>query len=69
MNARFLTEMAQACRRIAAQSEAPWTVTAMVRKARGFLNAAHDAQPETKEREHPIHSVDSPESSRRRPGT
>jgi hypothetical protein len=61
--------MAQACRRIAAESEAPWTVTTMVQKARHFLTAAHDAPAETSEREHPIHSVNSPESSRRRPRT
>lgn len=47
MTARLLTEMAQECRRIAQETEAPRVAAAMVRRARSYLDAARSAEPET----------------------
>jgi hypothetical protein len=47
MSARFLTQMGYECRSIAAQTETPHATRAMIQRARAYLDAAHDAAPET----------------------
>jgi len=45
MTADFLTQMANECRRIAAQAETPEVSTKMILRARSYLDAARDAAP------------------------
>jgi hypothetical protein len=50
MTARFLTQLALECRRIAEHSEMPRVITAMTRRARAYLDAAREAESESARR-------------------